>query len=126
MKAFKFLVTIITSVIILWSLSSCEQNIAVESVVHEDGSVDRTIVFAEADSGIVSENIFGISEKNGWETNVSTAPATTSDKSKKKTITFTKHFASVPDMNSEMNSSSDTLFKIRSEFEKKFRWFYTY
>lgn len=126
MKAFKFLITTITSIIILWSLSSCEQNIAVESVVHEDGSIDRTVVFSEADSGIVKENIFGINEKNGWKADVSAVPTRENEQSKKKTIAFTKHFSSVDDINSEMNSSSDTLFKIRSEFEKKFRWFYTY
>ena len=123
MKVFKILTTTIVSVITLWSLSSCEQDIAVESVVHEDGSIDRTVVFPEADSIIVLENIFGINENSGWKTAVS---ATENEQSKKRMVTFTKHFSSVDDMNSEMNSSSDTLFKIRSEFEKKFRWFYTY
>ncbi len=124
MKAFKTLATAVVSVVILWSLSSCEQTISVESAVHEDGSIDRTILYSDVDSGQYKQRgIFDV-DANGWSTEVSFTKGR-EDEREKRQVRYSKHFNSVDDMNSEMNSS-DTLFKIKSEFEKKFRWFYTY
>jgi hypothetical protein len=41
-------------------------------------------------------------------------------------ITFSKSFSSVEEVNEALNRDTDTLFRVQSEFQKKFRWFYTY
>jgi hypothetical protein len=127
MKAFKSILTGTAAILILWTLSSCEQNIAVESSVNADGSVDRTIVLSKTDSARSLNNIFGISQRSGWDVSIDSARAIESKADKdKKDIVLRKHFATVEEMNAEMNADRDTLFKIQSVFEKKFRWFYTY
>jgi hypothetical protein len=127
MKEFKLIITGVVAVVMLWTLSSCEQDIAVESSVNEDGSVDRTIVFLKADSVREVKNLFGITAEAGWQVNViPTQKPESADEKKKKDISFKKHFDSVDEMNQELNSAVDSVFKIKSSFEKKFHWFYTY
>jgi len=114
---------------LLLALSCCEQKIKVESVVHPDGSIDRSIVLSEADSDKVGRNIFGVSQARGWETSIAPLEGkgdSVKDSKKKYTLSFHKHFPSVDAANTEMNGDTDTLFRIRSGFERKFRWFYTY
>jgi hypothetical protein len=41
-------------------------------------------------------------------------------------LTFSKHFQSSAEANQELALPNDTLFRVTSTFEKKFRWFYTY
>jgi len=109
--------------------SSCENPMTLETEVNEDGSLDKTITFEKGDSALITSNIFGIDSTKGWSANIVELPADRkeggSDKVQYKTM-FKKHFESVEKMNKELNASSDTLFKINSTFEKKFRWFYTY
>jgi hypothetical protein len=127
MKVFKFVITGMAIVVFLWTLSSCEQSIAVESAVNGDGSVDRTITFVKGDSNLVTTNLYGISPNTGWQLEVIPTRQINADEDKnKKDFILRKHFSSVDEMNSEMNSEVDTVFKIKSSFEKKFRWFYTY
>ena len=126
MKRFSLTAAALT---LLLALSSCEQKIKVESVVHPDGSIDRSIVLSEADSDKIDRNIFGASRVRGWETSIvplENKGDSVKDKKKKNTLSFHKHFPSVAAANAEMNSDTDTLFRIRSGFERKFRWFYTY
>lgn len=98
---------------------SCTRHVTIESDVHPDGSIDRTITLHEADSTMASKNILGIGASTGWDVQKDTS-------GKALTYTFHKHFASVDESNRELGSDADTLFHIRSTFEKEFRWFYTY
>lgn len=107
-------------------LTACEHSISTGSIVHEDGSLDRTIVLAAADSGKVTHNMMGVNEARGWETTVEPAAAPTEGKNEKYNITFTKHFRSVDEANAEMAGDADTLFQIRSSLMNKNRWFFTY
>jgi len=129
MKRFSLTVAGLILLVFLIALSSCEQKIKVESVVHPDGSIDRSIVLSEADSDKVSRNIFGAGRARGWEAAMTAWEGkgdSVKDSKKKYTVSFHKHFPSVEAANIEMNTDSDTLFRIRSAFEKKFMWFYTY
>jgi hypothetical protein len=104
--------------------SSCEQDITVETIVHEDGSLDRTITFEDVDSAIAVKNMFGISQATGWAVAMEEWDRTESEDT--WTVQFNKKFASVEASNSEMATNTDTTFVLRSEVEEKFRWFYTY
>lgn len=106
-------------------LASCEQRVAVGTVVHEDGSLDRSITLQESDSSGSSRNMFGLEEANGWKKTVAKSKKQEEKKSQYD-ITFEKHFANADEINKELNKPTDTLFSIRSEFKKSFRWFYTY
>ncbi len=109
--------------------SSCEHPMTMETDVHEDGTLDKTITFEKGDSALVTNNIFGIDSAKGWSTEIVELPVEReengSDKVQYKTV-FKKRFASVDELNNELNTAADTLFKVKSTFEKTFRWFYTY
>jgi hypothetical protein len=138
MKTSKYFIQGIAALFALCSLSNCEQKITVESVVHPDGAIDRTIVFTEVDSSKANTNIFGIDVENGWETKMEPVLQDNKDPGEqtyqtkrekvkgKYNIIFHKRFASVDEVNKVLNTPNDTLFRINSSFEKKFRWFYTY
>lgn len=98
---------------------SCTRNVTIESDVHPDGSIDRTIVLHEADSAMEKKNILGVNAQQGWDVRKDSSNG-------KLLITFRKHFASADASNEELNNEADTLFHIRSSFSKQFRWFYTY
>lgn len=116
------------SLFMLLLLSGCEHSISVHTDVHADGSLDRTIVLHESDSGKIEHNVFGINRDRGWGVLVEPAPKSSAetDKEAEVNITFTRHFASVDDANRDMNNDTDTAFHILSSFEKQNRWFYTY
>lgn len=109
--------------------SSCENPMTLETDVHEDGTLGKTITFEKGDSSLITHNIFGIDSAKGWSAEIVQLPMERkekgSDKIQYKTV-FKKHFASADELNKELNPPTDTLFKIKSTFEKKFRWFYTY
>jgi len=108
-------------------IMGCENPMRMETVVHEDGTLDRTIVLEEADSAKITNNIFGISAATGWKVTTQKSPhLSDSATSEKMQISFEKSFLSSAEMNKELDPESDTLFKVQSSFEKKFRWFYTY
>ncbi len=123
--------TIISITLLLGALlfSSCENPMTMETEVHEDGSLDKNITFEKGDSALITTNIFGIDSSKGWSAKIIELPVDRkeggSDKVQYKTV-FKKHFESVEKMNTELSTSSDTLFKINTSFEKKFRWFYSY
>ena len=98
----------------------CEQHVAVESVVHKNGSVSRNIVLQKVDSSSVTENIFGVNQEAGWRTTMEPVGKNKFD------ISFTKDFPSVAAINREMNTGDEARFGIRSELTEEFRWFYTY
>ena len=119
---------IIPSVIAVFLLTACDNPMRFETKVHEDGSLEKTIVLEKTDSSGIRNNIFGINHEKGWKVEVQKLPA---DNSKEKStpefnIRFQKTFASADAINVELDAESDSLFHIHSKFEKKFRWFYTY
>jgi len=115
-------------------LSSCENPITLETVVHEDGSLDKTIVFEEADSAVALSNIFGVNTTSaidsarGWALKVMPVPVKHNEDQvgTKFNLVFKKHFGSASEANAHLDTKVDSLFQVHSSFEKKFRWFYTY
>jgi hypothetical protein len=115
---------ILFALVTLWSLTCCENPIRMETKVHEDGSLDKTIVLEETDKHRETSNMFGINQASGWVVKVDTVEKENNDNKYK--IEFKKTFVSAEAANSELNKNLDTLFGINTTFEKKFRWFYTY
>lgn len=126
-------------------LSACkEQDYQTESIVYEDGSIDRKIHIIKADSIQANHNIFGVNQDRDWEVVIDSLirkeedPDTLAvkdsnevvgDTTYDKRISFSKHFISVEEANQELdeeNAKVDTLFRIKSSFKKRFRWFVTY
>jgi hypothetical protein len=130
MKALKRFIGLSTASLVFISLTSCDQKVDMETVVHEDGKIDRTILLSEVDSMHAAQNIFGISAATGWDVTVTPAPGNEESeggvKVKEVNISFHKKFSSVEESNRELDAGSDTLFHINGKLEKKFRWFYTY
>jgi hypothetical protein len=131
MKTFNGFITITSCIVFLLLTMSCEQKINVGSVLHPDGAIDRVVNFTEVDSTKASKNIFGLSEANGWEAIVELrdnedSKSDTVKQERKFNISFKKHFLSSEEANKDLNNNNDSLFHVRSSFEKRFRWFYTY
>ncbi len=120
---------IITLLIGTVLLTSCEHPMTLETDVHEDGSLDKTITFENGDSVIFNYNMFAINAAKGWSVETVPLPVSKTESGNDKVeykISFKKHFSSVDDVNNELNAAPDSVFKIKSTFEKRFRWFYTY
>jgi hypothetical protein len=107
-------------------LSACGHNVSMETTVHEDGSLDKIIVLEVEDT---TKNFLGIGRETGWTMTSRLIVDSTKEKNeanKKWTVTYQKNFNSPENANTELAGSSDSLFRISSKFDKKFRWFYTY
>lgn len=107
-------------------LSACEHQVSTETTVYEDGSLDKTIVLEVEDT---IKNYIGIGREQGWKIKTRLMEDSAKEKSKTKKkwiVTYQKHFASSEQATTELAASSDTLFRISSTSDKKFRWFYTY
>ncbi len=110
---------------------SCDHRISMETTVHPDGRLDKTIILEASDSSRVTNNFLGISPSKGWlatiEKNKQDSASGKELKDKKELlITFRKSFSSSQQANEELASPVDTLFHVSSEFNTRFRWFYTY
>jgi hypothetical protein len=116
--------TVFYTLLALILLTACENPIALKTIVHEDGSLDKTIVLEKTKKDYVEQNYFGIHEQSGWTVEVTEDESGKDDH--KYRIAFSKHFNSTDEANDELDRPADTLFQIHSTFEKKFRWFYTY
>lgn len=105
--------------------SSCEHKVYTETTVHEDGTLDKTIVVQSQDS---TDYFFGLSKEKGWEMKAEPVDTAKKDKDAKPKLylTFRKSFPSAEKANEELAIKNDTLFQITSRFEKRFKWFYTY
>jgi len=122
----KSIASVLLLAMLVITISACEHQVSMETTVHEDGSLEKIIILETEDT---TKNFIGISPENGWK--LTTEPikdsAKTSDaKTKKWRAKYEKNFASAQQASEELASSSDTLFRISSRFEKNFRWFYTY
>ena len=128
MKILNHRSVVLALLLIALVLGGCEHNISTGTTVHADGSLDREILLHNTDSARIHKNIMGISGEKGWEVMVGppSRPSNEKDKKSEVNISFKKHFDSAADANREMNPAIDTVFHIRSSFEKHNRWFYTY
>lgn len=107
-------------------LSACDHHVSMETTVHDNGSLDKTIVLETADT---TKNFLGIGVSKGWKMStrlMEDSAKEKSDKDRKWNVTYQKTFASAEAVNAEMATPNDTLFRVESKFDKKFRWFYTY
>ncbi|MEQ1584277.1 MAG: hypothetical protein ABL895_00235 [Cyclobacteriaceae bacterium] len=106
-------------------LSACGHNVSMETTVHEDGSLDKKIVLETEDT---TKNFLSISGGSGWKMKAHLIDSANnkSESSKKWRVGFQKNFTSSEEANAELATPSDTLFRVSSTFDKKFRWFYTY
>lgn len=102
-------------------LTSCEHSVTMETQVHPDGSLDKSITL-KGDSSTVTHNFLGISAAKGWA--VSCQPD--SSDQDKLFVKFKRQFNSAEEFNQTLGNPSDTTFRMTSSFDKKFRWFYTY
>ena len=111
--------------IIVMAFSACEHKVYMETTVHEDGSLDKTVVL---ETGDTTKNFMGIGTGSGWTMTTHAIEDTTNKNKddKKWNVTYQKSFASAEEVNAALSAPSDTLFRVSSKFDKKFRWFYTY
>jgi hypothetical protein len=107
-------------------IMGCEHPIRMETKVHEDGSLDKIIELEKADSGNLTRNIFNINATKGWSAEIKRADSDSMTSGDEFKIRFEKQFASVEEANQDLKNEPDTLFSIESNFDKSFRWFYTY
>ncbi|MDZ7648711.1 MAG: hypothetical protein U5K54_16885 [Cytophagales bacterium] len=106
--------------------TSCEHNVSMETTVHEDGSLDKTIILEVEDT---TKNFLGIGPHSGWQMKSVSIEDSAKEKikeSKKWQVTYQKKFTSAEEANQALAAESDSLFRVSSKFEKKFKWFYTY
>jgi hypothetical protein len=120
MKALR-LFSIVAFVLIV--LASCEHDVATETTVHPDGTLDKSFTLELSDSARYM--MFNL---EGW---TKTSPhvkgeSIDSARSMKITTQFQKTYSSAEEANAQLSTSTDTTLAISSKFEKKFRWFYTY
>lgn len=94
---------------------------AVQTEVHEDGSLDRT-VSQNNNLDSVSEEVaaFGASQANGW----SVEKVVDSSRAGNYAILLKKHFASAEEATA-LALAQPKGYRIRSTFEKQYYWFYT-
>ena len=105
-------------------LTSCEHNVTSETTVHTDGSLDKKFVFDKDDSVL---NILGLRREGGWRKTVQAGDSSSAPvKSYEYSTTYEKTYVSAEDANRELAAPNDSLLRITSSFEKRFRWFYTY
>jgi hypothetical protein len=107
-------------------LMGCEHPIRMETKVHEDGSLDKVIEMDKVDSVVSVSNVFGINESKGWKVSVRRSDSDSTTSKDEFNIRFEKSFPSAEAANLDLGSESDTLFQVKTKFDKSFRWFYTY
>jgi hypothetical protein len=128
MKTFSSILLLAMGVMVM---VSCDHQVSMETTVHPDGALDKTIILEASDSSRLTNNFLGISTLKGWRASVEKKQdvkgSSNELKAKKNLlITFHKTFNSAEEANSELTLPSDTLFRVKSQFDKRFRWFYTY
>ena len=108
----------------LIALSACEHTVSTETIVHPDGSLDKVISCEQKDT---TRNLWGLETAQGWRKYVQAAKDSAGNPRKDTwVVRCERSFASVDEANAQLATDSDTLLRMTSHFEKKFRWFYTY
>jgi hypothetical protein len=116
---------------VLTALMACEHNVSMETTVHPDGQLDKTIYLeVEQKQKKLKESFIHFIDTiqlNEWQAlDSAEIPAYLKPREDKKFIGYKKHFASSEEANQHLATQNDTLFRVTSSFEKKFRWFFTY
>lgn len=116
-------------ILIVVTMTSCEFDVATETTVHPDGSLDKIITVEKTDSINYLFNVTtwdkSIIERERESTSVDSLQTLSKNEIDKFT-SFHKKFSSAEEANTELSVLSDTLLQVTSRFEKQFRWFYTY
>lgn len=122
----KAIINLFLSAFLIISISSCEHTVSMETTVHENGTLDKVIILEVSDT---TGNFLGIGPASGWtlttQPRVDSAKGTNSQ-DKKWYAKYEKTFQSADQATQQLAASSDSLFRISSKFEKRFKWFYTY
>lgn len=111
-------------------LAACEHRVAMETTVHPDGRLDKQITLQvdekdkNPDSGF--SRYIDSTQFISWNRVDSARSFQLKPAEGKKYISYQKHFSSAAEANEHLAAPNDTLFRVTSSFEKKFRWFFTY
>ena len=100
-------------------LSGC-LDITSTSKVNTDGSIVRTIAFT-GDSTDVYAGKFPVQLDSSWSKNITKSK----EKDKLYTLTASRTFRDVEEMNKVLGGKFGWTLQYRFEFEKSFRWFFT-
>ncbi|MBX2913807.1 MAG: hypothetical protein KF856_00915 [Cyclobacteriaceae bacterium] len=111
-------------------LTACEHRVAMETTVHPDGQLDKQITLQVDEKDKNPEHGFNryidSTQFASWSRVDSLQLIQQKPAEGKKFITYKKHFHSAAEANEHLAAPNDTLFRVTSTFNKKFRWFFTY
>lgn len=118
MPGLKYVAVILLGFVLL---GGCKK-ITVTTTVHPDGSLDRAVLVSGDSTGTGSSG-FPIPADDSW------LVTTTVDSTDSSKIwwSFTRHYENVSKLNADFGGHGEKLLiTSTSEFNKKFRWFFTY
>ena len=101
------------------SLNGC-LDITSTSQVNSNGSIVRTITFT-GDSAEVYAGKFPVELDSSWSKNIARSPG----KDKNFTLTASRTFQNVEEMNGVLKGTFGKTLQYRFELDKSFRWFFT-
>ncbi|MCW5910564.1 MAG: hypothetical protein KIT62_05790 [Cyclobacteriaceae bacterium] len=115
----------------LTGLAACEHTVSMETSVHPDGQLDKVIILeVDKKTKKIEESFVRFVDRvhlAEWQPLDSTEISThLKPKEGKKFVGFKNSFASSEEANQHLAMANDTLFRVTSSFDKKFRWFFTY
>jgi hypothetical protein len=119
MKINRFSPLIITCCLGFLLLSGC-LDITSTSQVNNNGSIVRTITFT-GDSAEVYAGEFPVDLDSSWSKNIARSPG----KDKNFTLTASRTFENVEEMNKVLKGTFGKTLQYRFELDKSFRWFFT-
>lgn len=114
------------SAVLFFTLISCEKSYLLETKVHPNGAIDKSITLLGVKPEAVNYNVFGVLPEEGWQQKSEEVKSKEKNDASSYNISLSKHFPDVASLNQALNQKSDTLLAIEAAFNKEFRWFYTY
>ncbi len=100
------------------NFSGCNEEYKSSTKINRDGSCEKTIT-VKADSAYIQNGYFHIPFDSTWHPKF-----IKQEKDTQKVLLLRKSFADVNELNREYSGKNSAAVKI--DFEKKFRWFFTY
>lgn len=120
----------VVAILVLIIANSCIDYYKISTKVNLDGSLERTIQIVADDSVSVFKGNLSVPIDSNWKISTRWFHEKPNDTSsgKKFEYTATRHFKNVDDLNDYLKIEKDSSagIMIETEFQKKFRWFYTY